>query len=1291
MPKVTAEQALQLIENERGLIRVLVSNAGDDQHLNFLLDQLIDPEHCRPVRPLVPGADPNYIFDHEQKEFVLRPQPYARGAAQPGVDTIEPLATTLVPADGRMRLYNHALVNQEQKTIAFAFDAGSDPDRYRNQPDVDTSQEPCIVHLSFTQDAGTANEWWIKGQPLNDYHRENGYNEAKGLYPKPVSFSELRAYNKAFSKNLSAYGRHNKERTEVLVAPRARSLFAVIALKDALTDRVNALYAKLLVWERLRVDVPVIVMDENGKRLYPELNQARDILEAFAQGDPFAEQILGRLSLPSAPLDGVFADFYKMFIHYAAYVEQSGIIYTEAMMKDFYLYYERVQLESPVLQITTPTTEEKTPSLERYIQKHPYVAKTIKSKMLWSDIVSLTHQHNEKLIQAKSVELSILTRLEKSGITGDHQAIYKKMVTYLQENTKIVLAFEAAKLMSAMPQGLYSFNKIEKDGVCERFVLESETFAFIPDIKVQFSEFPGARPHYAFLVLNNAENIPLFLTTDYGYSYFVLRDVVKLNSVFVPHNIARTGSVATPCTYLNFAILLEQAKDDLFLGIVNAVTGQLPEEQISGQLGYEMHAYLPPIPLFDSHVVERLYISPDEHKLTVAEKEFIEKRGIKVCNEGDHAYGPEIAEMNEAALAQDTARFEAIMQRYPFLRITAEQALQQGRYVMYRFLAQKEQGGLPTHNWQALFSKVEPVNFESFMKEFMTVLLEKNDSLALSEWIAAIFYLTHCSEHEKARVLLEHKPELLHLVEEVTQRSLLHCAVAAENPEAEFVKYLCQSRYAHTNDSKNESSLFIAMQQFYLLQESKESPRFSDYCEQESYMDSMLLHMLEHVPYTKAQLHLVFLMREGFVSKKVMRKLSQLILDKAETAEEAYACLLSACKARSVEALEPFQRSMESKEDGQDVSSSVPSDVVLRFIQNMPDLKQDSALTQAALSVGNYETLYMLCEQGFVMDEACWASLPMRYRAGKREPELAWLIATRPNLTLQTWKNYAEKSIRALSPLESYPYLSFDDMDQLKVSKIRYHAVDASFQDCTSRLFKLLDLFIFDYDDLEEAGVCVEIHKDTREEIDLILGNKVEEIDKVKQALLANNLLPVLLNRIHGDQAEWCESHSSLVNLLEQAPQEMKSEEMNDSLLDALELPLNDDGSGGLEAIKRRLDQCVTGLCVEARDHSSMMTMHFSDQKVYALVSALLKCQHLLFRLELLANIGAMNLQINCNYALLVVCSNYNLGGGHSESYYTYARFFQRQSQHQAQLTQNTSVDSSNDNPASLATFNNSP
>ena len=760
MLRKTPEAAMQLIENERAIIRVLRSDPSDYSDLLFELKQYADPENVRPVRPLEPNADRTQVYDPMLKTFVPRElKRKERGLPQPGNLHIKAVSGTLPPTTGNMRFYNHANINKGHNHVIYGVDAGENPDRYlylhKKDPTIEVKDEACLIVACFAKDAGTNTKWHIKGQPLNEYHA--------GLYPEAISFEQLKENNRNFVKNL--YGennRHKDERNEVKFKPSKAALQFIGAVSNSLEDRVNALHFKLLVWQVLKIDLPVLIFDDAGKHIYPEKDQDRDILIAFSRGVSFAFDIHDQVMKGERPDNSIYTHYYDFYVDYREYVRHVRLLNSDEALAKFSEYHEAKVLKSKL------PNEEKSLSLPLAakitrngdygsIQNSeifypnplpPQYINDAKAHVLgrktWGEIVSQTYDYEKANPQDKT---AVLAKLKKSGIQGDLNEIYHKMCAYLQQHTKLVVAFKAEETIKKVPVSLAYLNlsdinalKLQQERAQhrqDRMKVEDMTFAFLGDIASQFKKATQARPHYAYLTFCDEANYPKPLTNDFGLSYFVLRDVVKFNSVFVPQNVFATFSLQAksirPCTYFNVDVLLDQASDLILLGLAHAVTGQLPQNQIRDNAGFEMHAYVPSVEMFDSNVVERIYVSPQEYKMSEAEIAFQNEHGITAVNVGTHAYAKEELEMKAAAEADDVKAMQNLLRKNPFLRYTFAQALEKGDAVLYHYMLRHDAAVKPL-SWQEIFERVPVKKIALFHSEWSEAELK-----ALNETDVDIF------------------------------------------------------------------------------------------------------------------------------------------------------------------------------------------------------------------------------------------------------------------------------------------------------------------------------------------------------------------------------------------------------------------------------------------------------------------------------------------------------------------------------------------------------------------------
>ena len=817
--KISPESAKDLIKSERAIVRVLQSDPGDYSNLEFEFNQYADPENNRPVRPLEEKADRNYIYDHKLKDFVKRElQRKERGLPQPGNLRIKAVSGTLLPTDGNMRLYNHALSNQSHKHVIYGVDAGVDPDRYlylhKQNPEIDVSTEACLIVSCFTKDAGTNTKWHIKGQPLNAYHA--------GVYPEPVSFQQLREHNRTFVKNRTKHNRHKDERNEVKFKASVAALRFVGAVSDDIADRLNALHFKIFILEKLHLDLPIYSFTEEGVVYNDPFDQATDIIKGLSFGIHYAFDIHDKLQRLGASLCQVAENYFEIFPLYQDYVQQMKVINSDISHYRFLTYHLKAvygnklenneekdgHIESKVTRRGDYSCMQHADATEAFQSNpiYPHCISDAKASVLsrktWSDIVSKTDTYNATEAD-QGLDEKIIQRMIAKGVTGDTTQIYKDMLLFLQEQTRIILGFETKDVIGNVPVGLHSLNRAEMRSLGlkkenetyfnGRKTVENTTFHFIPEIEKQFENHIGARPHYAFLTLANWHNNPTLLRTGYGTSYLVLRQHMKLNSVFVPHNIVNEGKQATPCSYFHFEVLLHQASDALLFGLVNAVSGQLPDQRIKEHAGYEMHAYFPPINLFDGNVVERIYVDPNEYKLSADEKQFIEKRGIHVCPQTEtSAYAEEKKQLLAAVSAGDVTQYRQLLQRYPFLKPSMDDALTSGLKGLYDMLLKVDTDRKPA-TWQTLLATV-PL---------------KSMHLFLNQWSQADL-LELCSPWEN-EIMLSFFTGKQGVLSDVTWNLFLNWVTQFEKAKAgcamEFVAMLWEYAIAHHDQNKLKSLL----------------------------------------------------------------------------------------------------------------------------------------------------------------------------------------------------------------------------------------------------------------------------------------------------------------------------------------------------------------------------------------------------------------------------------------------------------------------------------------------------
>ena len=992
---LTEAEALRLIEEERCIARVIVSDRIDDHHWNFLLDQFKDTPIIPAPRELDPGSDSSEQWDFYRKVWIKR-NPEEDKSSTPLM-----VSGTLLPHDGRMYLYNHSKINQGHEHVAALFDAGENPDRYLlaglAETKIDTSAEPSIIKACFAKDAGTNTQWWIKGQPLNAYH--------KNKYPEAISFTELRKENRSLKHTERD---QRTERNEVLFVPRKPPFALGIPVEQNASAGVNATYRQLMFLEKFNVLIPIIVIDGNNKAsVYTEEDQARHLYDQIKDtGDVLAFRIhalIARLDKNKIPsfwaqyekdlqsfLDAylaisdnsspyvrmnsiyhkILAKFLfrknkkitimggfkeqpyhddkiieEIFIRYAggderaqrtiemlelidesgfnswrhlktwitsdypAYLKSLHRFPSEANARSFLTYYReslpkktqithpaekwgdaqaRIKREIQALNIQSPFLESMLRSAreiwtESYLavieprlfdlhnvwreiqyqyqyqyalrkpitdkskqialQKHTAAAEAVATRKLWTDIVSLTDDHytkppkddkeqEEKFSRISIAERFVLTRMQELSVSGDHALILKNMLTYLQEHSAIVLAFNAAKTFSSPFVGTEPLNAFAaNDFHCgkgttekyreERDKAEQATFDYLPnyyvndeDYKTAFKENAAVRPRYAFLILQAAGRPIVPRTTEYGKSYVVLQHHMKFNSLFVPHNIyanfteAKSKGMAytppTPCTYFTMVGLIQGLSKDVFLGLIDAVTGSIPDKRLSSSKDYELHAYIPPVDLLDKTVTKQLFIHPDEYLLSETEKHLIKSSGISVVNEGAHLEEKVLKKLEHTYRLDKVVDLQIMQMQYPQLFVGSSfhlvmQALRFGSIQIYRHLKTEIPVSLGlnfilrhTENWNTLIfflrELLQQAQEPLLLNSVGAMILGKSwfldcDAATKSDTMAQAFSLLPNNEWE-AEVVEANKPETKKIFT-IKQFLIMHYVkMAAKDKEA---------------------------------------------------------------------------------------------------------------------------------------------------------------------------------------------------------------------------------------------------------------------------------------------------------------------------------------------------------------------------------------------------------------------------------------------------------------------------------------------------------------------------
>ena len=368
----------------------------------------------------------------------------------------------------------------------------------------------------------------------------------------------------------------------------------------------------------------------------------------YASGEDLAVRCVEMLeALDGAGWEG-WPAFHSLLDLYSQYLKVLHRFPNKENAQDFYQKIRRVSGSS----MAAPSDNVFKSMLHTSVD----VRVSIKARKLWTDIVSAT----DSLVDTSSKAM-IYARMKKHKVPGVHVQVMQNVLTYLQEKSSILLAFDAKTIFQNRFLSLEALNydtaaelrpintlpNRGEDYAIKRMQTEDGLFSYLknyqPEQKWDISSL--SRPRYAFLCLSNGITKPCLPNEGYGRSYAVLQHKVKLNSLFVPHNILRCKLEASehkkdyqfprPCTYFTFESLLAQVPDDVFLMMMDAVTGAYPSKRLSF-CRLDLQAYIPPVNLLDAAVTEQLFIHPEEYVLTPIEQKWIKDKGIPVANHGEY-------------------------------------------------------------------------------------------------------------------------------------------------------------------------------------------------------------------------------------------------------------------------------------------------------------------------------------------------------------------------------------------------------------------------------------------------------------------------------------------------------------------------------------------------------------------------------------------------------------------------------------------------------------------------------
>src|SRR3990167_626368 len=240
--KITVNQALQIIYENRGVVKNISSSLNDQQNWPFILEQLKNPESNRPLKAISKYANRTKYLDLKKNKWTNRTIYGARGRAK-NTKFIKKTSVTLVPSNGKIILF------PVKFPVGILFDLTL----------CNTKNEKYI----FSLNASTNNKWWIK-------NNNNDINCASTTIQALINLNKK-----------AVLSGHAPDWNELLISPCKEALSAVFAPVDDLATRLNTQLRREQIKNELAVELPLLIMTNNAAvREYTKEMQTKDLLNA---------------------------------------------------------------------------------------------------------------------------------------------------------------------------------------------------------------------------------------------------------------------------------------------------------------------------------------------------------------------------------------------------------------------------------------------------------------------------------------------------------------------------------------------------------------------------------------------------------------------------------------------------------------------------------------------------------------------------------------------------------------------------------------------------------------------------------------------------------------------------------------------------------------------------------------------------------------------------------------------------------------------------------------------------
>lgn len=334
----------------------------------------------------------------------------------------------------------------------------------------------------------------------------------------------------------------------------------------------------------------------------------------------------------------------------------------------------------------------------------------VHARRLWGEMLSQAHSYNQSYISQHKIIDNLQHRLSSLGIPeSQFSQVLTSCIHFLQNKTSLIVSFNEQKLSGMQQHQLLNVFQKGLLGRAPSYLTDRknvETELFSAFASREFMDNPHALPCYgALYLLDPRANRYPDAITHYGNSYLVLKDVVKLNSLFLASDSMLAAPRKIVTTYNNLELLLYNCTMKKFTAIVKwATEGVLPltfnqlfsenEDDVPedySTVSY-MEALLPHINFFDANLVSEIFLNSES--INAETISMLEERGINVHIIEKDPYKKLNIELEAAIMSDD---IDAVARLYPLMMKMEneyypkylEKALSVGSKQVFEFLFKK--------------------------------------------------------------------------------------------------------------------------------------------------------------------------------------------------------------------------------------------------------------------------------------------------------------------------------------------------------------------------------------------------------------------------------------------------------------------------------------------------------------------------------------------------------------------------------------------------------------------------